>query len=100
MLNTVTMNKQQLHDGQFSLKLYSKKLASGKCQVKFYVKAKGQKSLYGYTLVEAGDTLKNVVKTIIDKLIQNQSIGSHYHAHLFKLNKRPGSWSDFMIFEV
>lgn len=94
------MNEQQKSNRQFSLKLYSKKLASGKCQVKFYANTNDRKCLYGYTLVEAEDTLKDVVKTITEKLKQKQKIGSYYHAHLFQLGKKQEDWANFMIFEV
>ena len=94
------MYQKQKSNTEFSLKLYSKKLASGKCQVKFYVNTRDRKRLYGYTLVEAQTTLKDVVKTITDKLKQKQTIGSYHHAHLFKLGKKQEDWTNFMIFEV
>ena len=94
------MNEQENGITQFSLKLYSKKLASGKCQVKFYANTKDRKCLYGYTLVDAEDTLKDVVQTINEKLKQKQRIGSYYHAHLFQVGKKQEDWASFMIFEV
>lgn len=94
------MDEKQKGNTEFGLKLYSKKLASGKCQVKFYANTSSRKRLYGYTLVEAETTLKDVVKTITDKLKQKQSTGSYYHAHLFELGKKQEDWTNFMIFEV
>ena len=94
------MKEKQKNNGEFTLKLHSKKLASGKCQVKFYANTRDRKCLYGYTLVEAEATLKDVVKTITDKLKQKQSIGSYYHSHLFELGRKQEDWTNFMIFEV
>ncbi|MDN5214143.1 hypothetical protein QQ020_18850 [Fulvivirgaceae bacterium BMA12] len=87
-------------DVNFGLKLYSKKLASGRCQVKFYVNTAGQKRLYGYTLVEAHTTLKEVVKTITDRIRRQQRSDSYHHAHLFALGKKQEDWTNFMIFEI
>ena len=48
----------------YKLRLSSKKLDSGKCQVKFFATVRGNKDLYGYVLVEADQTLKEVVNGI------------------------------------
>ncbi len=87
-------------DVKYGLKLYSKKLASGRCQVKFYINTEGQKRLYGYTLVEAHATLKEVVNIITDRIRRQQQRDSYNHAHLFALGKKQEDWTNFMIFEI
>ncbi|MDN5203232.1 hypothetical protein QQ008_17715 [Fulvivirgaceae bacterium BMA10] len=83
------------------LKLSTKKLNSGKYQVKFCVSGADEKGLYGYTLVDAGDTLKNVVRNIQDTLVDiRHSEDSYNHAHLYSLGKRKHTYANFMIFEA
>ena len=43
-------------------KLSSKKLSSGHCQIKFYVKDQCKEDLYGYALVDSKLTLKEVME--------------------------------------
>ena len=84
----------------YKLKLCSKKLDSGKFQVKFHV-SKGQESqdLYGYVLVDAKDTLRRVVSTIRGRLNLMDEANEYYHTHLYAVRKAPPPKSDFMIFK-
>ena len=53
------METDVMNVAPYKLKLCSKKLASGKFQVKFYVsKGTETQDMYGYVLVDAKDTLK------------------------------------------
>ena len=67
------------------LRLTSKRLKSGKVQVKFSVSdtAKGEK--YGYLLTEPRTSLKDVVNEIV--LRYNNNKAQIHHAHLFKIGK-------------
>lgn len=44
-----------------NFKISSKKLSSGKCQVKFFVKEATKKERYGYALVDSSLTVKELV---------------------------------------
>jgi hypothetical protein len=84
----------------YKLKLCSKKLESGKFQVKFYAskQAEGQ-DLYGYVLVDPKDTLKRVVTTIKTRLNLMEEANEYYHTHLYAVRKAAPPKSDFMIFK-
>lgn len=84
---------------RFKLKLVSKKLASGKCQVKFFASTPNSGNLYGYTLVEANTTLKEVVESITTKLEERQHPDSFYHGHLYTLGQHNDEPGNFMIFD-
>jgi hypothetical protein len=83
----------------YKLKLCSKKLDSGKFQVKFYAsKGTQDQDLYGYVLVDAKDTLKRVVTTIKSRLDLMEEADEYYHTHLYAVRKAPPPKSDFIIF--
>jgi len=94
------MEVDYINVSPYKLKLCSKKLESGKFQVKFYV-SKGQKSqdMYGYVLVDAKDTLKCVVGTIKSRLHLMEEANEYYHTHLYAVRKAPPPTSEFMIFK-
>lgn len=48
----------------YKFKVYPKKLASGKCQVKFIVERDQEKEIYGYALVDSKVTLKEVIERL------------------------------------
>jgi len=84
----------------YKLKLCSKKLESGKFQVKFYAsKGACSEDMYGYVLVDAKDTLKRVVGTIKNRLLLMEEANEYYHTHLFAVRKAPPPTSEFMIFK-
>ena len=80
------------------LKLQSKKLQSGKVQVKFSASSSGRKSCYGYVLTDAESTLKEVVNWIQWKLELLENADQYYHEHLYSLNKSKFDGSKFMVF--
>jgi len=65
------------------LKIYCKKLSSGKCQVKFYTFINDH-SYHGYLLTNPKDRLKDVMATINDKIKQKDAI----HQHLYSIGKQ------------
>lgn len=80
------------------LKLQSKKLQSGKVQVKFSASSFGKKNCYGYILTDAESTLKEVVSWIQWKLQTMEDVDQYYHQHLYSLNKSKFDGSKFMVF--
>lgn len=73
----------------YKLKLCSKKLHSGRCQIKFYVTPpEEQDSFYGYLLAEPGSTLREVVEEIEHHVRKRTSHLQHHHEHLFNLGRR------------
>jgi uncharacterized UPF0160 family protein len=83
----------------YKLKLSSKKLSSGKCQVKFYATVRGQRDLYGYVLVEADQTLKEVVTSIKRKLITIHHTRDFHHIHLYSIGKQVHDPLNFIVFD-
>jgi hypothetical protein len=94
---------QGLTDVSFSddykLRLSSKKLNSGKCQVKFYATVRGCKDLYGYVLVEADQTLKDVVNGIKDKLSTIHHTNDFHHIHLYSIGRQQPDRFNFIVFD-
>ena len=89
----------EMYEGM-ELKIESKRLQSGKCQVKFYVSGDVLNNLYGYTLVDSKATLKQVVSQIKVKLSSIKDYSNYYQQGLFSIGKIPiGESENFMIFK-
>lgn len=80
------------------LKLQSKKLKSGKVQVKFSITSSAHNDCYGYVLTDAATTLKEVVNSIQLKLSLLKDADQYYHQHLYSLNKSKLDVSQMMLF--
>ena len=78
------------------LKLSSKRLKSGKVQVKFQLNSKLTSGQYGYLLADPKSSLKEVVIKILDSY--NKGLVDGYHYHLFNVGKTEQS-RDVMIFK-
>ena len=101
ILNIIVMKSNYINVPSYKLKLCSKKLESGKFQVKFYAsKDERSQDLYGYVLVDAKDTLKRVVSTIKSRLHLMEEADAYYHTHLYAVRKAPPPTSEFMIFKA
>jgi len=74
-------------NNHYDLKIESKKLISGNFQVKFFARQKQKKSFYGYVLVDAASTLKEVVLRIRNKLCFIQSQKDFRQTHLYSIGK-------------
>jgi hypothetical protein len=100
ILKKIVMEPNYINEPSYKLKLSSKKLESGKFQVKFYAsKGTCNQDLYGYVLVDAKDTLKRVVNTIKSRLHLMEEANEYYHTHLYAVRKAPPPTSEFMIFK-
>lgn len=86
-------------DDHYNLKLSSKKLKSGKCQVKFFASVRERKDLYGYVLVDADKTLKDVVVNIKEKLHTIRQTRDFHHLHLYSIGKTGKDDLNFIIFD-
>ena len=86
-------------DDFYKLKLTSKKLKSGKCQVKFFATVREKKDLYGYVLVDAHKTLKDVVVNIREKLHTIRQTRDFHHLHLYSIGKSEKDELNFIIFD-
>jgi hypothetical protein len=85
---------------QYKLRITSKKLSSGKCQVKFHAYANHQKNLYGYVLVDSDRTLKEVVVKIREKLMNIQQARDFHQIHLYSIGQRTQDDElSFMVFD-
>lgn len=82
----------------YKIRIFSKKLPSGKCQVKFYLTTKRGNPYYGYMLVESGRTVRNVVETILEKLKDIDQPDRYYHKHLYNMGTKSSFDSTFMVF--
>lgn len=83
----------------YKLRLSSKKLASGKCQVKFFATIKEQKDMYGYVLVDSDQTLKDVVIRIKERLCEIRYAHDFHHIHLYSIGKSRKDDLNFIIFD-
>ncbi|MGF1639284.1 MAG: hypothetical protein ACFCUU_19560 [Cyclobacteriaceae bacterium] len=91
---TYSRRKARMH-----LKLQSKKLQSGKCQIKFYVRDADTKKMYGYALVEPEATLKDVVEEIYGELNGVGTPGAYYQKNLYNLAKSEVKPKNMLIFK-
>ena len=82
----------------YKLSLSSKRLESGKCQVKFTVTDHEAEVLYGYVLSEAGETLRDVVNKIEQGVKLSHKSDRLYHSHLYNLHSKQLP-SDIIIFK-
>ena len=81
----------------YKLKLISKRLVSGKCQIKFYVSSAEKPKYYGYLLAESGTTLKEVVKKIENRLKREEQKDS-FPGHLYNLAMKSSSTDQIIIY--
>jgi hypothetical protein len=83
------------------IRLSSKRLNSGRCQVHFQVRTTtGDGSWYGYTLAEPQDTLSEVVGRIKSRFSLAEDKISLYQKVLYHLNDDYREQSDLMIFKA
>ncbi|SMG40769.1 hypothetical protein SAMN05661096_02805 [Marivirga sericea] len=81
------------------VKLSSKRLISGRCQVHFRVQTQsGESSWYGYTLAEPQDTLRDVVGRIKNRFSSAEDKISLHQKVLYNLNGECRERNDVMIF--
>ena len=69
------------------LRIESKKLSSGKCQVKFYAEGMPGEDLYGYTLVDGERPMAEVVDELKARLGRAGSVNRFYHRNLFSIKR-------------
>lgn len=84
-----------------NIKLSSKRLNSGRCQVHFQVRTKaGDSSWYGYTLAEPQDTVSEVVSRIRSRFTSAEDKISLHQKVLYHLNEQNRVMDDLMIFKA
>ena len=83
----------------YDLKIESKRLISGNFQVKFFARLKQKKPFYGYVLVDAACTLREVVLRIRNKLSLIQSQKDFRQTHLYSIGKSSDLDLNFIIFD-
>lgn len=90
--------KDLILDDYYKLRITSKKLNSGRYQVKFYATVQRNKQLYGYVLVEADETLKSVISRIKRRLKDIDYSAEYRNFHLFNVGQ-DSQPSNVMIFQ-
>lgn len=87
-------------DDHYKIKISSKKLFSGRYQVKFYANVTEHKQLYGYVLVNAGEKITDVVDKIRHRLDRLTARDSFHHINLYTIGKREADDLNFIIFDA
>lgn len=87
------------YDG-LQIKVESKKLKSGKCQVKFFTNGLYVEDFYGYALVEGDKTLREVVDEIKAKLNAMGNPANYYQQNLYSIKRGRTRVEDFVIFKA
>jgi hypothetical protein len=83
------------------IKLSSKRLVSGRCQVHFHVRAQtGESSWYGYTLADPQDTVSEVVSRIRSRFSSAEDKISLHQKVLYHMNEHYREKDDLMIFKA
>ncbi len=95
----VMMDADVTFEDDYKLKISSKKLKSGKCQVKFSAIVREKKDLYGYVLVDAEQTLRDLVMSIKDKLHMIHRTRDFHNLHLYSIGKSGNEDLNFIIFD-
>jgi len=90
--------KDLILDDYYKLRINSKKLNSGRYQVKFFATIRQGKQLYGYVLVEADETLRSVIHRIRKRLNELDRSVESRHFHLLSVGKESQP-TNLMIFE-
>ncbi|UXP30929.1 hypothetical protein N6H18_11260 [Reichenbachiella agarivorans] len=86
--------------GDYKLRLSSKKLKSGKCQVKFHASLEKKKNMYGYVLADSGETLRNVVEKIYIRLDQIKNKSNVHHINLYSIGKACNNDNGIVMFDA
>ncbi len=84
----------------YNLKLSSKRLRSGKCQVKFFARIDTRKELYGYVLVDAEETLRDVVRSIKSRLDKVKYRDTIHHINLYAVGQHSVFNDNFVVFDT
>lgn len=82
------------------IKIESKILKSGKCQVKFITDGLLGEDFYGYFLTEGNKPLTDMVREIKNRLTKVGNVNNYYQQHLFSINRDRPKTEDFVIFKV
>ena len=95
---------QLLNDSATAIKvkLSSKRLGTGKCQVRFLAEQPLiQKNTRGHMLVDAHLTLKEVVGIIRDRITQMTGHKLQHHSNFYTIGQEPGkSGCGYIFFEA
>ncbi len=86
--------------GEYKLRITSKKLKSGKCQVKFHASLRQKKKMYGYVLADSGETLKNVVEKIVERLEKVRNRDNLHHINLYSIGGANSLASNMVMFDA
>jgi hypothetical protein len=89
-----------MHHPGYKLKLTSKRLKSGRCQIKFTVSGKSRESCYGYLLADSGCTLRQVVELIEDRVRNLDNPEMFFHGHLYNLKERPPRSNNVILYQA
>lgn len=86
--------------GSIKVRIQPKRLASGRCQVKFRAQIGEGRRCYGYMLADADAALKDVMQQLESQLNGLRDRDQFYHAHLYQLG-RPKEISEmqFWVYE-
>lgn len=85
----------------YKLKLTSKRLKSGRCQIKFTVSNKDdERTCYGYVLADAGSTLRQVVEQIEERIRCMDNPEWYHHGHLYDLGVRSMHPNNLYIYQA
>jgi hypothetical protein len=88
-----------LNAGNKKIRIFSKRLSSGNCQVKFFLDSRWGKPYYGYMLVSPGKKVSDVITYIYQKLQDiEQGVGYSHQKKAWISHKRHVE-PDFMLFE-
>jgi hypothetical protein len=82
------------------IKIESKKLKSGKCQIKFQTNGLLSEDFYGYALVEGEKTLREVIREIKMKLTKMRNLDNYYQRNLYSIQRDRILENDFVIFKA
>jgi len=88
------LNQSMLQDKAYKvtaddmdIKIESKLLSSGRCQIKFEFLMEDGRGIYGYTLIEPTATMKDLVKHLTSNFDELLNPSYFHQKHLFSIDK-------------
>ena len=83
----------------FKLRIYSKKLRSGRFQVNFSADGQSTRGYYGYLLAEPQTSVSEILTKINRHLVAMHNTERYYQRNLFSLGNRTATSGRILIFK-
>ena len=84
---------------ELPIRIFCKKLDSGKCQVKFSANLNHKRKIHGYKITNPDDKLKDVMHDIRLNLMDIINKDDYIHDHLYSIRKARNENGNIVFFK-